>query len=289
MKILIIGANGQLGSDLVRAITAEEVIALTHKDVEIRNYGATAKVLDAHRPDLVINTAAYHKVDECEKNVAKSFAVNAFSVRNLALCCWKCNAVLVHMSTDYVFDGRKREPYIETDTPNPINVYGMSKLVGEYFVRSILDKYYIVRTSGLYGAAGSSVKRGNFVKLMLRLARERDEIRVVNDQILAPTYTVDLAERIKRLIYTECFGLYHITNTGACSWHEFARKIFELCEIQANLIPITTEEFGAAANRPKYSVLGYHSMRNIGMDDLRSWDEALRAYLAEAMCEQIMG
>jgi dTDP-4-dehydrorhamnose reductase len=184
------------------------------------------------------------------------------------------------MSTDYVFRGEKKDPYVEDDLLRPLNVYGVSKLAGEYFVQNICQKYFIVRTSGLYGLAGSRGKRGNFVELMLRLAQEGKEIRVVDDQVLTPTYTMDLARKIKELIAMEQFGLYHITNNGQCSWYEFAKEIFEASHLQANLHKTTTREFGARARRPDYSVLRNRALEKIGMDDLRTWKEALRAYLA---------
>ncbi len=281
MKVLIIGANGQLGSDLVKVMGEDDVIPLTHKDIEICDFEGTREVLRRYEPHIVLNMAAYHKVDECERNVVRSFEVNAFGVRNVALACREHDSALLHMSTDYVFDGRKGTPYTESDAPNPINVYGISKLAGEYFVRYILDRYFIVRSSGLYGLAGSSGKGGNFVELMLRLARERDEIRVVDDQQLTPTYTLDLARKIRELILTEHYGLYHFTNDGSCSWYEFARAIFSKSNLQVNLQPTTTEEFGAAANRPRYSVLAHHALRAIGLDELRPWDEALESYLEQ--------
>ncbi|MBC8235355.1 dTDP-4-dehydrorhamnose reductase [bacterium] len=279
MNIMLIGANGQLGSDLRKVLTTEELIPLTHADIEITDAAQVEAIIKHHQPEVVINTAAYHKTDECEENAEKAFQVNALGVRNLALSCREHNATLVHMSTDYVFDGKKGEPYTELDTPNPINVYGVSKLAGEHFVKYILDKYFLIRTSGLFGVAGSSGKGGNFIELMLRLADERDEIRVVDDQTLSPTSTVDLANKIKKLITTERFGLYHITNNGACSWYDFAAKIFELSGKKPNLKRTTTEEFGAKANRPKYSVLDNYNLRQIGMDDMRTWEEALATYL----------
>jgi len=281
MPIVLIGANGQLGSDLTKVLKDEDLVPLTHSEIEITSFRQVSKTVEKYRPDIVINTAAYHKVDECEKNVAKSFEVNAFGVRNLALCCNKHGAVLFHLSTDYVFDGRKTEPYTELDTPNPINCYGVSKLAGECFVKYILDRYFLVRTSGLYGVVGSSGKGGNFVELMLGLAKARSSIRVVDDQVLSPTCTVDLAQKIKKLIGTSHFGLYHITNSGHCSWYEFAKKIFELSNMEVDLQKITTEEFGAMANRPRYSVLKSCLIEKIGIAHLRTWDKALEAYLGQ--------
>jgi len=281
MPIMLIGASGQLGHDLVKALAGSEVIPLSHADVEIRVAETVDAALARHRPHVVVNLAAYHKVDECEGNPEQSFAVNALGARNVARACQEHGAALLHMSTDYVFDGRKGRPYTEDDLPCPINVYGISKLAGEYLVRYLCPQHFVVRSSGLYGVAGSSGKGGNFIELMLRLAREGKDIRVVGDQVLTPTYTVDLARKIVQLIQTQHYGLYHVTSAGACSWYEFASQIFELAGVEARLSPTTTAAFGAAATRPAYSVLAHQALAHIGLDDMRPWQEALAAYLAE--------
>ncbi|MCC7354843.1 MAG: dTDP-4-dehydrorhamnose reductase, partial [Anaerolineae bacterium] len=203
MRVLLIGAGGQLGSDLVKALAHEDLVALTHSDIEVCDPASVRVALQTHTPQVVINTAAFHRVDDCEREPERAFAVNVHGARNLALACKEQGCALLHMSTDYVFDGRKGSAYDESDVPCPINAYGISKLAGEFFIRYLLDRYYIVRTSGLYGVAGSSGKGGNFVELMLRLAREGKEIKVVNDQTLTPTYTVDLAQALAQLIRTE--------------------------------------------------------------------------------------
>lgn len=286
-KVVIIGANGQLGSDLFPTFDSRskefQVVPLTHKDIELCNHSGTRVLLTRLGPDIVMNTAAYHRVDECEDNAEKAFQVNAIAVHNLALVCRDLDAVLVHMSTDYVFGGDRdrRTPYTEEDLPWPLNVYGASKLAGEYLVRTICPKHFVVRSSGLYGVAGSSGKGGNFVELMLRLAREGKPIRVVNDQVLSPTYTEDLAHKIKQLLHTEAYGLYHLTNNGQCSWYEFAAKIFELMGLEPDFEPTTTAAFGAKAHRPVYSVLAHDRLKRIGLDELRPWMEALYAYLVE--------
>ncbi|MGQ9626026.1 MAG: dTDP-4-dehydrorhamnose reductase [Anaerolineae bacterium] len=289
MKAMLIGANGQLGSDLVKALQGEELFPLTHQDVDICEPVGLRAILRCYRPDIVLNMAAYHKVDECEINPEKTFAVNVYGVRNLALACREYGCTLLHMSTDYVFDGRKGKPYVETDTPNPINVYGISKLAGERFVRYFLKRYFIVRTSGLYGLAGSSGKGGNFVELMLRLAEEGKDIRVVNDQILSPTYTLDLAYQIKALIETEHYGLYHATSQGECSWYEFAAKIFELSGLTPSLSQQTTAESGARATRPAYSVLENAALKRIGLDLMRPWEEGLADYLQARKVARLWG
>ena len=283
MKILIIGSSGQLGSDLAQAVLAggDELIPLTHLDVDICELVGLRETLRRHAPDIVLNTAAYHKVDECETRVEKTLAVNTRGVRNLALACKEQGSALLHLSTDYVFgqDAQRRKPYVETDLPGPINVYGVAKLAGEHFVRYILERYWIVRTSGLYGMAGSSGKGGNFVELMLRLAREERDIKVVDDQTLTPTYTVDLARKIVELVHTEYYGLYHITSAGQCTWYEFACKIFELEGLSPSVAPTTTVAFGAVATRPIYSVLENAALKSLGLDDLPSWEDALARYL----------
>jgi dTDP-4-dehydrorhamnose reductase len=233
-------------------------------------------------PDIVMNMAAFHRVDDCEDNPEKAFQVNTIAVADLARICRDLGATLLHMSTDYVFGGdlNWRRPYTEANLPWPVNVYGVSKLSGEYFVKSLCPKHLIVRTSGLYGTTGSGSKGGNFVELMLRLAREGRPIKVVNDQCLAPTYTVDLATRIVDLVAGGHCGLYHIANAGSCTWYEFATTIFELAGQSPQLSATTTEALAARANRPRYSVLASQQLNNIGLADLRSWPEALAAYMS---------
>jgi dTDP-4-dehydrorhamnose reductase len=281
MRVLVIGANGQLGTDLVKILTDVELIPLLHRDVDICDPIGLRSVLRHHAPDVVVNTAAYHKVDECEVNVEKTFAVNVYGVRNLALACREQGCALVHFSTDYVFGGEsdRRIPYTETDTPAPVNVYGVAKLAGELLVRQTLDRYWIVRSQWLYGMAGASGKGGNFVELMLRLAREKREIKVVDDQVGSPTYTLDLARTVGELLKSEQYGVYHITNGGRCTWFQFAKKIWDLAGLQPNAQPTTTEAFGALARRPAFSVLDNVALRKAGFRELRHWEEALADYL----------
>lgn len=281
MKILIIGANGQLGTDLVMVLRHHQVIALTHREIEVCDHQGTRKILEGYKPQVVINTSAYHRVDLCEDHIEEAFKVNTYAIRNLAEICRDLGNVLVHLSTDYVFGGEKKSPYREEDLPNPLNVYGVSKLAGEYFVRQICQMYFIIRTSGLYGVAGASGKGGNFVELMIRLAQEGKPIKVVKDQILTPTYTKELAKKIAQLIETGEYGLYHVTNNGQCSWYEFTRVIFELVGLDPDLSATTSEEFGARAKRPHYSVLENANLRKLGLDDLSNWREALEQYLKE--------
>ncbi|MEE8638197.1 MAG: dTDP-4-dehydrorhamnose reductase [Candidatus Margulisiibacteriota bacterium] len=282
MKILIIGADGQLGSDLCKVIPKKEQIPLTIRDIDITDKDKTFQVIKKHSPDIVVNTAAFHSVDKCEDEVELAFTVNAEGVKHVAEACKESKAVLVHISTDYVFDGEKGKPYVETDRPNPQSVYAKSKLSGENYVEDVLDKYFIVRTSGLYGAAGCLGKGGgNFVEGMLKRASSQPELKVVTDEVLSPTYTFDLASKINQLIRTEHYGLYHIVNHGECSWHEFTSKIFELLGRKITMLKALSADFKTKARRPKYSVLKNTHLEKFGMDDLRPWPDALKAYLIE--------
>ena len=285
MKIALIGANGQLGSDLAKVLPARghDLVPLTHAQVEVTDAESVAAMMQRYEPELVLNMAAFHKVDVCEEEVEQTFAVNVYGVRNLALACRAHGATLAHMSTDYVFGGDKARttPYVETDAPAPINVYGVSKLAGEQFVRYLLERYFIFRVTGLYGVAGSSGKGGNFVELMLRLAHAGKDIRVVDDQRMTPTYTVDLAQQIAAVIETERYGLYHATSQGDCTWYEFAAEIFRQSGLSPNLGRAKTGDFGEKATRPAYSVLENRALQGMGMDVMRPWQEALGDYLQE--------
>ncbi len=282
MKIAIIGANGQLGSDIYKVFECqgEEVVALTHDIFEVIDFDSVATVLRQVSPDLVINTAAMHNVEACENDPKKSFLVNGIGARNVAVMSNEVGFALMHISSDYVFDGSKTAPYIETDCPNPLNVYGNTKLSGEFFVRNIAKKYFILRVSGIYGLNPCRAKGGqNFVTLMLRLAKERDEIRVVNDEIISPTYTGDIAQQILHLTGCDNYGLYHVTTQGHCSWHEFAVKIFELTNTSVRLSIADPNEFPMKVPRPKYSVLDNKSLKSIGLDVMPHWSQSLQNYL----------
>lgn len=280
-RALITGGGGQLASDLAKALSLWDVYAPAHAQLDICDAGAVNEALNALRPRVVINTAAFHRVDDCETEIERAFAVNFRGVLNLCLACRAIGALLLHISTDYVFDGKKRRPYLETDLPNPINVYGLSKLAGETAMLSILERHFIVRTSGLFGAAGASGKGGNFVNTILRKAREGQPITVVNDQRLSPTYTRHLAAKIAWLLTTEACGIYHITNGDSCTWYEFAAAIIDTAGLSADLRPTTTAAFGARARRPAYSVLGHGALLALDADDMPPWRDALRAYLEE--------
>jgi dTDP-4-dehydrorhamnose reductase len=281
LRILLTGAGGQLATDLAKALSQEELIPLSHAQLDIVDTTQVKAAVTAARPDVIINTAAFHRVDDCETEVGRAIAVNAHGVRNLALACQQTGAALLHLSTDYVFGGGRSQPYSEGDIPRPINAYGVSKLLGEVMIRHILDRSYIVRSSGLFGVAGTSGKGGNFVRTMLRLAGEGRPIQVVNDQRFTPTSTADLASKIAWLITTPNYGTWHITNAGEASWHDFAARIFQLANLQPDLSPTTTTAFGAKARRPSYSVLDHGRLRALGVDDLPPWEDALSRYLAQ--------
>lgn len=284
VKVAIIGATGQLGSDLCRELAPVGLVELAHSDMEITDVNSVSQAMQKCHPDVVINTAAFHRVDDCETEQDKAFQVNTLGARNIAVATQELGAKLVHISTDYVFGGESESrtiPYTEFGTPIPPNLYGKSKLAGENLVQHLCSKYFIIRTSGLFGIAGSSGKGGNFVETMLTLAKERDELRVVNDQVFSPTYTKDLARKIGQLIETEFYGIFHITNRGACSWYEFTKEILRLTGLKTPVIPITSDQYPQKAKRPRYSVLDNYHLRLLGMDDMRPWQEALVDYMRE--------
>jgi dTDP-4-dehydrorhamnose reductase len=281
LSIAIIGADGQLGMDLQRSLSAHRVTALTYKDVDILDPGQTAEKLAAAKPDWVINAAALTNVDWCEANDVKAFQVNALGARHVALSTPE-GARVLQVSTDYVFDGRKKAPYEEEDSPAPLNVYGITKLAGEHYVRSSHERHYILRTSGLYGTHASWGKKRNFADAILSLAAEKDEVRVVCDEVLTPTFTEDLAEQIRVLVASEAPpGIYHATNGGECSWHEFARAVLEISGRPGRIEKTTAAEWNAPARRPAYSVLRNAALERLGLDVMPVWKDALRRYLSK--------
>ena len=250
MKVLITGSNGMLGHDLTDVLNDKhELILTTSKTLDITDKEHTVEFIKENKPDIVINSAAYTNVDGCEENQELAFSVNGEGVRNLAIGCREADCPLVHISTDYIFNGKNDTPWVEDDEIGPISVYGKSKLEGEEAIQEILDKFFIVRTAWLYGING-----GNFPKTMLELAKTHDELTVVYDEVGTPTYTLDLAEAIGKLIETDYYGIYHITNSGSCSWCEFAKYIFEVAEVDVKVTPVTASEFARPAPRPSYSV-----------------------------------
>jgi len=277
MKIIVIGSNGQLGTALLDTLPSNhEIFGLTHEDLAVENGPQVFSVLKELDPDVVINTAAFHVTDLCENDPDTSFKVNALGARNVAVACQEMNAKVVFISTDYVFDGEKNSPYIEYDLPNPLNIYGKSKLAGENYVMHTCQKHFIIRTAGVFGG-----EKKNFVKTILKLANERKELNVVYDQIHCPTYTYDLAPKIGELIETSYYGLYHISNKGEISWFDYAQKILELTHLdeQVKLNKISAKDYGSPAPRPNYSVLRHYNLELLGKDDLPSWEDALERYI----------
>lgn len=275
MKILITGSNGMLGHDLIEVLKDKhELILTTSKTLDITDNEQVIDFICDAKPDIVINSAAYTDVDGCETNQELAFEVNGEGVKNLSLACRKIDCALLHISTDYIFNGENTRPWVEDDEIGPISVYGKSKLKGEEYIQEILDKYFIVRTAWLYGINGR-----NFPKTMLELAENHPEITVVYDEVGTPTYTPDLAQGISELIETDYYGIYHLTNSDYCSWCEFARYIFEVADVDVNVVPVTASEFARPAPRPHYSVLENKNWTDKGFKPLRSYKEAIKEYI----------
>jgi dTDP-4-dehydrorhamnose reductase len=283
MRILLIGADGQLGSDLTHALDGRVAIDLrraTHAELDVCEAASVNAAFEAHTPDLVINTAAYNRVDACEDDPAHALRVNAAGPQLVAQACQRTGARLLHVSTDYVFSGDSVKPWSEPDCTRPVNLYGISKLAGELAVRTTCSASYVVRVSGLFGMAGSRAKGGNFVETMLRMQAEGRQIRVVADQILSPTYTGDLAAKMVELILAEPpFGIYHLTAGGQCSWYMFARAIMDFAGLEANLDAQSSDELKGRAHRPRYSVLANGAAGALGLAPMRLWEDGLRDYL----------
>lgn len=278
LKIAVTGANGQLGGELVRLETGGrfEIIGLSRKELDITDLEQCRSVLSGIRPDAVIHCAAYTAVDQAEAEPDEAFRINAAGTRNVALAAREVGTKLCAVSTDYVFDGKGTVPYKEYDRTNPQTVYGQSKLAGEQAVLSLHDRYFIVRTSWVFGAYGQ-----NFVKTMLKLASERDQLSVVADQWGSPTFTRDLALFLLELVRTDYYGIYHASNGGVCTWYDFAQAIMEESGSGTKLVPCSTAEFPRPAPRPRYSVMDHSAIRSNGFSPLRPWREALRHYLSD--------
>ena len=297
MRILITGACGMLGRDLVEVLSEGQKLYLLDVEtfspslssqfstltLDITDSAKTYTEITRINPDIVIHSAAYTDVDGCETNRDLAFRVNALGTRNIALACQRFDTELLYISTDFVFNGEKGEPYLEFDRPDPQSIYAKSKYWGELYIKSLLSRFYIVRSSWLFGKNGK-----NFVTTILKLAKQKKEIEVVNDQIGSPTYTKDLARAIAQLIGTErkdsttrasLYGIWHITNSGQCSWYEFAREILQDSDVRVK--PITSEELNRPARRPKFSILENSIWKLQGWKSLRHWKEALKDYLKE--------
>ncbi|GAW94057.1 dTDP-4-dehydrorhamnose reductase [Calderihabitans maritimus] len=279
MKIAVIGAGGQLGSDIVKVLqgTGHRCYPLAHRDIEVADRESCA-ILRELKPEVVINTAAFHQVDACEDDPEKAFRVNAVGAKNVAEICAGIDATCVYISTDYVFDGTKKEGYVEEDPPNPLNTYGISKLAGELYTRRC-PRHYIFRVASLFGVAGASGKGGNFVETMIAKARRGEKIRVVDDMFMSPTYTWNAAEVLLKAVEQGIdHGIYHLTNGGSCSWFQFAREIFTLLGLEVDLQPVSSAQFKQKAIRPRYSNLNNQKLKHLG---LKPWKKALATYLRE--------
>lgn len=287
MVILVTGANGQLGQAL-QSISGKypevDFVFCTSSDLDITNKANCLAVFSKVKPQFCINTAAYTAVDKAESEPEKVHAINVIGAKNLAAVCKENNTILLHVSTDFVFDGTNTKPYTEEDQPNPTGVYGQTKLDGEKAIQATFENYYIIRTSWVYSQFAN-----NFMKTMLRLASERERLSVVNDQIGTPTNAVDLAEVLIKIIQTNChselvegqqpttdnYGIYNFSNEGQCSWYDFAKKIFEINRIVIDLKPIPTSSYPTPAKRPSYSVLDKSKIKNIFGIEIKSWEESL--------------
>jgi len=286
MKLAVIGANGQLGTDLKEVLSAtHEVLGLNHADIEITDIENVRNVLSSAKPAIVLNTAAYHIVPEAEKYPDKAFTINGVGALNLAKVCQDLDIKLVHYSTDYVFDGKKQKPYTEDDCPNPLSVYANTKLSGEYFVRNYCDKSFVIRVSGIYGKVPCRAKGGNFITTMIKLAKEKPEVRVVNDEILTPTPTIEIAKNTAALITTDAFGLYHMSCAGEVSWYEFAKKIWDTLKLKTPLHAASVNDFPLVVKRPFYSVLDNQNLKRAGVYQMPHWEEALVGFLKNNFSE----
>jgi dTDP-4-dehydrorhamnose reductase len=270
MRVLVTGAGGQLGLELAEVLPGRghETVALSRAELDVADPDAVEEAVGTHAPDLVINAAAFTNVDGCETETELAYSVNALGPRNLAQACGRLGCELLHVSTNYVFDGESQRPYEPFDAPRPISAYGRTKLAGEELVRELTNRWYVVRSAGVYG-------RGhNFVRTMLRVAAEREVLKVKDDEFISPTYARDLAGGIVEVAEAGRYGLYHLTNAGSCSWYEFTREIFRLAGIDVEVVPIPGSEYPLPAARPANGVLS-----SMGSFELRHWEEALADYL----------
>ena len=281
MKILITGAKGQLGNKLIEILGKDHELILTDSDnMDITDINIVKKVISEEKPDYIIHGAAYTKVDKAEEEIDLCRKINSIGTKNIATVAKEFDIKLIYISTDFVLDGLKKSPYMESDKPNPLSIYGLTKYEGEEFIRGICDQYYIIRVAWLFGELPVGGAGTNFVEIMLKLAKERPSLNVVNDQIGSPTYTGDLVETISKIINSSAeFGTYHFSGTGACSWYDFAKEIFRLTNTQVNLQPILSVEYPQKASRPPYSYLDKSKIEKALNINVRPWQEMLREYL----------
>lgn len=280
-RVVVFGNQGQLGVELIREFTDRgyEVLGYDRSDGDITDPALVEKLVSDVDPAVVINAAAYNMVDVAESEPAAAFAVNALAVRNLALAARQSDAVLVHYSTDYVFDGTLGRPYVETDMPHPLGAYAVSKYAGELYAQAYLDNPLIIRTSGVFGPGGIRTARGNFVELMLRLAAGPNPIRVVEDHVASPTYAPALALKTAELVTRGLGGVFHVGGGESISWYEYARKIFAVAGLTPELRPTNEREYRTSARRPKYSALENHRIASLGLAPMPTLEEAIRDYL----------
>lgn len=274
MKILLMGGKGQLGSEITKVSAGSHDVISHDLDLDITDRSAVISRVEEARPDLVLNAAAYTDVDGAESDPRAAYMVNTLGPWNLALACSRAGCPLMHISTDFVFRGDASEPYTEFDLPDPLGVYGRSKYAGEQCVTRLLSRFYVCRTSWLYGIDGS-----NFVKSIMRAGLAREEVRVVDDQEGSPTSAKDLASKLLEIAEAEAYGVYHVSNTGSCTWYEFTRLIFSLAGIRTPVVPITTEELGRPAPRPRYSVMRGLALELAGLEPMRPFAEALEDFV----------
>jgi len=280
MKVAIFGVSGQLGSDVMAALSSHHVVPIDHTRADIRDESAVFRSIRDASPDWVVNCAAMTHVEGCEKDALAAFDANALGARHVARAASAARARLVHISTDYVFDGEKRSPYVEDDFPRPLNIYGSSKLAGEWAVRAEGNAHVVVRTSGIYGLNACRGKGTNFVETMLKRAAADAPTRVVSDEVLTPTFSLDLAAQIRVMLeHGVPGGVYHATNAGACSWFEFAREIFRHAK-KSEPSPTTAKEWNSPVKRPPYSVLENHALAALGIDRMPPWRDALSRYMS---------
>ncbi len=276
----MIGSSGQLGSDIVKAFLGLDVVGVGHAFVDIERGAEVAAVIARVRPSLVVNTAAYHNVEGCETHAERAFSVNSVAVDTLAAICEASDAALAHISTDYVFDGETTTPYDEDAPPKPLNVYGISKYAGELAIAARTKRAFVFRTSGLYGAAGKTAKGETFIERIRRQARSGESLRVVTDLTSTPSYTADVARSMRSILESGKFGTYHVTNSGACTWYEFAREILDASGLDASIERTTTAAFASYVVRPKYTVLAHNGIARIGLPPMPDWKDGVRRYLA---------
>ena len=287
-RMMIIGADGQLGTDLVIHFRSQyDLICLTEREIEVSDIRSVSKAFDTYQPRIVINTAAFNRVDECEKQLLRSYEVNALGVKYIGQFAQKIGAMVVHISTDYVFDGKKGSPYTEEDRIHPLNVYGLTKLAGEYFLANETDQYLILRVSGIYGKHKCIGKGGNFINAVMKQYRHGDKINVVSDEILTPTSTVEICRQLDVMLRNNLKGLYHVTNEGQCSWYEFAQKIFHILKLEVNIQPVSATSFPVVAKRPQYSVLENNKLKDHQLNVMNAWDVALEEFLSEVRVEEL--